>query len=76
MALTAAEQTKKYRDRLKRKRTKYNEFKQKDRQWKAEKRSAMTPTEEENFLDNHRKVQQQRYRNKVKLKMLDPKNTE
>ena len=54
MTLTAAEGTKRYRDRLKWKRTKYNEFKQRDRQRKAGKQSAMTSQEQEIFLDNHR----------------------
>jgi hypothetical protein len=75
MALTAAERTKRYRDKLKKKRTKYNEFKQKDCRRKAEKRSAMSVKEQEKFLDNHRKAQQ-RYRNKRKLKMLNQTNTE
>ena len=75
MALTIAERAKRYRDKLKQKRNKYDEFKQKDCRRKTSKRSKMTTKEREKFLDNHRKAQE-RYRNKKKLELANQTNTE
>lgn len=67
MPLTAAERAKNYRNRLKQKRDKYNDFKQKDRERKAQKRASMTLKQIECSLINHR-LAQQRYREKLKEK--------
>ena len=72
MTLKAAEQSKRYRDKLKQKQDKYNELKEKDRQRKAQKVASMTKQEKEKYLDNHRKAQQ-RYRKKLNSKVINQK---
>ncbi|CAF3278031.1 unnamed protein product [Rotaria socialis] len=67
MALTAAERAKNYRDRLKQKTKKYIDFKRKDCERKARKRTSMNINEKEVFLNNHR-ITQRRHRQKLKAK--------
>jgi len=67
MALTAAQRAKNYRDRIKKKKTKYIDFKRKDCERKARKRTVMNSTEKEEYRNKHR-MAQQRYVQKLKEK--------
>lgn len=67
MVLTAAQRAKRYREKLKEKINKYDEYKKKERQRKYRKRVAMTKQQREKHLAQHREAQQ-RYREKLKNK--------
>ena len=57
MVLTAAERSKRYRDKLKLNPQKYQESKEKDRLRKTRKQTSMTKQEIEQQLKNHREAQ-------------------
>jgi len=70
MVLTAAERSKRYRDRLKLNANKYQELKEKDRQRKIRKQASMTKQEKEQYRENHRNAQE-RHQKKVKTTVMN-----
>jgi hypothetical protein len=70
MVLTAAERSKRYRDKLKLNPNKYQELKKKDRQRKIRKQASMTKQEKEQYLKDHREAQE-RHRKKVKTTAMN-----
>jgi hypothetical protein len=70
MARTATERSKKYRDNLKKNKTKHNELKKKDRQRKTRTQASITNKQKDEYRRNHREAQQ-RYREKLKSEIMN-----